>query len=284
MSEPTDQQPPISKRGGRVWLVIASAAVCGVVAGWLLTRAPGPPGPPGDVTAEAFRCSGQCRQLDPSITLRWSEPPDGGEPTGYRIERDGVTMSGPGEETTATTTFVDRDVTFGRRYEYSVVALGSGGPSLPSPMIAVRLPRPPTTSAQLTGVYTVHLTVREARALSSALGIEDPTPGDTATDRWTFEPVCATPSSACPTRWEGLDGHLVATGRSWVGTVMGPEARCGISTKVAAPTRFDLRVMDARGDSDAWVVQSFEGSVSISFHCPGFLISNGSLDVRGTRR
>lgn len=263
--------------------MIAAAAVCGVVAGWLLTRAPGPPGPPADVTAEAFRCSGSCRQLDPSITLRWSEPPEGGEPTAYRIERDGVTLVDPGEETTATTTFVDRDVTFGQRYEYRVVALGSGGPSLPSPTIAVLLPRPPTTSAQLTGVYAVHLRVREARALSSALGIGDPTPGATATDRWTFEPVCSTPSSACPTRWEGLHGHLAANGRSWTGTVMGPEARCGGGTKVAAPTRFDLRVIGARGDSDAWVVQSFEGSVSISFHCAGFLISSGSVDVRGTR-
>ncbi|HEY5858714.1 MAG TPA: fibronectin type III domain-containing protein [Actinomycetota bacterium] len=182
------------------------------------------------------------------------------------------------------TTFVDHDVTFGRRYEYRVVALGAGGPSPPSPTIVVRLPRPPTTSAQLTGVYTVHLTVREAHALSSALGIEDPTPGESATDRWTFEPVCATPLSACPTQWEGLGGYLVATGRSWVGTVMGPEARCGNGTKAPAPTRFDLRVNDAYGDSDAWVVGSFEGSVSLSFHCPGFLVSRGSVVVRGIRR
>ncbi|HEY6566289.1 MAG TPA: fibronectin type III domain-containing protein [Actinomycetota bacterium] len=284
MSGPIDQQPPIATRGGRLWLLIASAAVCGIVAGWLLTRAPGPPGPPSDVTGEAFRCSGSCRRLDPSITLRWSEPIDGGEPTGYRVERDGVTLAGANAETIATTTLVDRDVTFGRRYEYRVVALSAAGPSPPSPTIAVRLPRPPTTSAQLTGVYTVHLTVRDARALSSVLGIADPTPGTRAIDRWTFEPVCAPPLSACPTRWEGLDGHLVANGRAWVGTVTGPDARCGGGTKVTAPTRFDLRVIHARGDSDAWVVRSFGGSVSVSFHCPGFLISHGSVDVRGTRR
>jgi hypothetical protein len=66
--------------------------------------------------------------------------------------------------------------------------------------------------------------------------------------------------------------------------VAGPEARCGGGTNVAAPTDFDLEVTEAAGDEDAWVVRSFEGSVSISFHCPGFLASSGTIAVRGTRR
>jgi Fibronectin type III domain len=286
MSENAWEPPAVPRRRRRVWLVVAGAALCGVAIGWLLTRAPGPPDAPGDVTAEPFRCAGPCRRLDASITLRWSAPPGGSEPTGYRIERDGVAMS-PDNVATAgadATAFIDRDVTFGRAYEYRVVALSTVGPSPASTAVTVRLPRPPTTSAQLTGEYAVRLTVRDARALSSVLGIDEPAPGATDTDRWTFEPMCSTPMSACPVSWEGFEGHLVARGRSWSGTVTGPDARCGGGTEVAAPTRFDLEVLRAGPDASAWVVRSFEGSVSVSFHCPGFLISRGSVDVRGTRR
>lgn len=286
MSDRGTEQTAAPRRRGRIWLVVAGAALLGVAIGWLLTRAPGPPDPPGDVTAEPFRCSGSCRRLDASITLRWSAPAGGSDPTGYRIERDGLAMS-PENVATAgadATAFVDRDVTFGDAYEYRVVALSTVGSSAASAAVTVRLPRPPTTSAQLTGEYIVHLTVRDARALSSALGIDQPAPGDTDTDRWTFEPMCSPPMSACPVRWEGLDGHLVADGRSWSGTVTGPDARCGGGTNVAAPTRFDLMALRAGPDANAWVVRSFEGKVSISFHCPGFLISRGSVDVRGIRR
>jgi hypothetical protein len=195
--------------------------------------------------------------------------------------RDGSLL--PGGEGLEDTLFTDGDVSFGVRYEYQVVALSAQGTSPRSEPATVRVPTPPVASAQLSGEYVVHLTVRRANALNSMLGIERPVPGRIVSDRWTFEPVCEPPLTGCPARWEGLEGRLVPDGRAWVGTVAGPDARCGNGRTVDAPTRFDLGSLDAKGVADAWVVRSFEGSVQVAFHCPGFLPSSGSVMVTGTR-
>jgi hypothetical protein len=283
---PTAAAPPSAPTttGWRIALVLFLATVAGVVAGFLLSRAPEPPSPPANVTAEPFRCSDPCRSLEASITVRWSVPTQGGEPTGYAVVRDGVPLPNAGQVDVVATSFTDRSVTFGERYEYQVLALGSQGPSPRSAVVSVRLPSPPATNAQLSGEYDVRLTVRDARALSSILGIERPKPDTTGTDRWTFEPQCVAPRSVCPVRWEGLDGRLVPHDRSWTGTVAGPDARCGGGTRVHAPTRFRLETTGALGVDDAWVVGSFRGFVTVSFHCPGFLTSTGSVDVTGNRR
>jgi hypothetical protein len=215
------------------------------------------------------------------VTVRWSRPATGSNPSGYRIVRDGLPL--PGGEGADVTLFTDRDVSFGVRYEYRVVALSAQGTSPVSEPAKVRVPAPPVASAQLSGEYIVHLTVRRAHALNSMLGIERPRPGKVASDRWTFEPVCEPPLTGCPARWEGLDGRLVSDGRDWAGTVEGPDARCGNGRTVHAPTRFDLASLEAQGVADAWVVRSFEGSVRISFHCPGFLPSSGSVMVTAIR-
>ncbi len=262
-------------------LVIATAA--GIVAGVLLTRAPGTPGPPRNLTAEPFLCSDQCRRIDAAITLRWSPPATGAEPSGYDVWRDGRPLPLVGQGTETAVAYTDRSVTFGRRYEYQVVAMSSTGSSQPSATVQARLPLPPASSAQLGGVYAVRLTVTNAQSLNSMLNIERPRPGTTGTDRWTFEPGCAVPRSGCPARWEGLDGTLKPDGRSWRGTVAGPDARCGGGTRVPAPTRFRLESTRAKGVDGAWVVGSFRGSVMVSFHCPGFLVSRGSVEVRGRR-
>ena len=275
----TDSGPGRKRLVG--FLVLAIAA--GVVTGFLLTRAPGTPGPPANVSADPFRCTDPCRRLDAAITVRWAPPTDGADPSGYEVWRDGTPLPLGGQFDEATAAFTDRSVTFGERYEYQVVALSSAGASAGSAPVSARLPRPPATSAQLDGVYAVRLTVTDARSLSSMLSIEQPRPGVSASDRWTFEPVCTPPMSGCPARWEGLDGPLVPHGRSWAGTVAGPDARCGGATTVPAPTRFRLESATAQGVEDAWLVDSFRGSVTISFHCPGFPVSHGSVEVTGRR-
>jgi hypothetical protein len=42
-----------------------------------------------------------------------------------------------------------------------------------------------------------------------------------------------------------------------------------------------LRVTDAAMVYSAWVVTAFEGTYTISFHCPGSLTSVGTLSVIG---
>lgn len=273
-------------RRARVVGVMVLATVAGVVAGYLLTRAPGPPGTPTEVSAKPARCATPCRRPQAAITVRWVAPEDGGRPSGYTLVRDDVPIAtvGPKETATGTTSYTDHGVTFGQRYAYRVVALSSQGSSPPSSMTTVTLSTPPIGAAQLRGEYAVELSVKHALAVSSMLGIEAPKPGRTFADRWTFEASCPAPDVACSARWEGLDGTLVSDGRSWSGTVAGPPARCGGGTTVEAPTRFDLTSTAAEGEADEWIVRRFEGSVTVSFHCPGFLTSTGAVEVTGTRR
>ena len=275
-----------SPRRARVAGVMVLATVAGIVAGYLLTRAPGPPSSPTEVSADPVRCATPCRRPQAAITVRWTAPADGDRPTGYTLVRDGlpVTTVDPEGTEAGTTSVTDRDVTFGQRYAYQVVALSTQGSSPPSATASAAVPTPPIGAAQLRGEYAVELSVKHALAVSSMLGIEAPKPGRTFTDRWTFEASCPTPDAACSARWEGLDGRLVSDGRSWTGTVAGPEARCGGGTTVEAPTRFELMSTDAEGEADEWVVRRFEGSVTVSFHCPGFLTSTGAVEVTGTRR
>jgi len=217
------------------------------------------------------------------VQVTWTAPSDGGEVTGYRVQRDGEPLPGADALDPATLVLVDDSVDLGRTYTYRVIAIGEEGSSPPSLAATAEIGLPAAGLAQLDGVYDVRLKVRSARSLAAMLGIDQPVPGKRGTDQWTFDSMCSPQDVACPTTWEAQEGALRPEERHWRGSIAGPDARCGGGTKVPAPIAFDLRTVDAAAEGSIWLVRSFTGTVSIRFVCPGFEPSSGTLEVTGIR-
>ncbi len=260
-------------------VVIGALAVAGVLI--MLARSPGPPGAPGTPLAAATTCEDPCTEIRPRVDVTWTAPTDGGEVTGYRVERDGDPLAGAGSIDPTSLGVIDDGVELGRTYTYRVIAFGEEGSSLPSSEVTAEIGLPAAGLAQLDGVYDVRLKVRSARSLAAMLGIDQPVPGKRDTDQWTFDSTCSPQDVACPTSWEAQGGVLRPEGRRWRGSISGPDARCGGGTKVPAPIAFDLRTVDAAAEGAIWRVRSFTGVVSIRFVCPGFGPSTGTLEVTG---
>lgn len=264
--------------------MVAIAVIGGLVVAVvlvLLARSPGPPGAPGTPRAAAATCENPCTEIRPRAEVTWTAPTDGGEVTGYRVERDGEPLAGAGAIDPATHLLIDDGVDLGRTYTYRIIALGEEGSSLPSSEATAEIGLPAADLAQLDGVYDVRLKVRSARSLAAMLGIDEPLPGKRDTDQWTFDSTCSPQDAACPTTWEAQGGVLRPEGRRWRGSISGPDARCGGGTKVPAPIAFDLQAVDAAAEGAIWRVRSFTGVVSIRFVCPGFGPSTGTLEVSG---
>jgi hypothetical protein len=276
-------RPHRSRRSSTLLLVtlavVGALTVAGVVV--LLTRSPGPPGTPGTPRATATTCGDPCTEIQPRVEVTWTAPSDGGEVTGYRVQRDGEPLPGADALDPATHVLIDGSVELGRTYTYRIIAFGEEGSSPPSSEVTAEIGLPANDLAQLDGVYDVHLKVRSARSLAAMLGIDQPVPGTRDTDEWTFESTCSPSDTACPTTWEGQGGVLRPDGRRWRGSISGPDARCGGGTRVSAPIAFDLRTLEAAVEGAIWRVRSFTGTVSIRFVCPGFGTSTGTLEVTG---
>jgi hypothetical protein len=144
---------------------------------------------------------------------------------------------------------------------------------------------PPLEQAQLRGSYRVRLVVRTARNLASIAGIDRPVPGSRRVGRWRFFAMCEPDGTAvaCPASWGGREGLLVPQAATWLGTVIGPRAACFGATRVPGPIELHLDARDAVMDGGAWVVRSFVGTWAVTFRCPGFAISRGTVEVSGSR-
>ena len=99
-SPAADPQPrPHRPRRPSTPIVVAVAVIGAlVVAGGivLLARSPGPPGAPGTPRATASTCGDPCSEIRPRVEVTWTAPSDGGEVTGYRVQRDGEPLPGAG--------------------------------------------------------------------------------------------------------------------------------------------------------------------------------------------
>jgi hypothetical protein len=225
-------------------------------------------------------CEEPCDRIEPLVTVSWAPPESGAEAAGYRLLRDGAPLEPDLDGSTLT--FADADVTMGRTYEYQVVALSDEGDSPPTAGEAATVPTPPDDVAHLEGVYRVKLTVRSARSIGAAFGIENPLPGKRGTDRWSFESACGVDEGACASSWSALDGDIVPDGTRWSGTIEGLPARCGREGRAPAPIELDLEALDAGVVDSAWVVTGFRGSARVSFRCPGFPAASATVEVTGS--
>lgn len=276
-----DYVDPAPRRDRRVEIVLTVVAAIVVVGSVLVfTRSPGPPSAPVGLRAEGLFCEAPCDVVAPRVSLTWTPPESGATPTGYRVVRDGVAMEPAlgGDELR----FVDETVTMGKTYAYAVVATSSEGDSAATSTLNVTVPTPRDDAAHLDGVYGVRLTVREARSIGSAFGIENPVAGKESSDRWAFTSSCPGQVDPCPSRWSSLDGVIEPRGSNWSGTVEGRRARCGSEGRADAPIEIVLKAVDAGVVDGAWVVSEFSGTATVSFRCPGFPPASATVQVFGT--
>jgi hypothetical protein len=261
-----------------IGLVVGAIAV--LVAGVLwFARSPGPPTVPVALRAVATTCDEPCESIQPRVALEWTPPEGGATATGYRIVRDGMPL-GPDLDAQVLT-FIDEDVTMGESYAYQVVALSGEGESRPTSPAETIVPTPPEEAARLDGIFQVKLTVRAARSIGAAFGIENPLPGKRSSDRWSFRSSCGDDEGACPSTWSGLEGDIVPSGSRWRGTVDGLPARCGRGGRAPAPIELDLEAIDVGVVDVGWKVTGFRGSAQVSFRCPGFPRASATVEVTG---
>ena len=264
---------------------MGGSIIVGLLAGGLVALSvdrPGPPPAPTDLTATARTCAPpQCGAVGSTVTLGWSPVPDQGV-EGLSVIRDGRALADATLPPDATG-FVDEDVVPGSHHDYQVVATGPGG-NARSATTSASAPLPPLAAAQLRGIFDVAITVREVANLASVAGIRHPRPGDTASTTWGFRPTCGPQGAACPSRWAGRDGLVRPAGSVWSGRLLGPSARCPDGTSTPSPIDLRLRASDAAMVDGIWSVVSFSGGYTVSFHCPGFLVSRGTVTVSGHSR
>jgi hypothetical protein len=270
-----------ARRDRRLALVLVSitAAVLAAAVIWF-TRSPGPPTAPVGASASPAVCGEPCEAIAPSVTLTWTPPEQGATPTGYRVVRDGAELAPTLRADEHS--FVDEDVAIGTTYAYEVIATSGDGDSAPSTTVTVSVPTPPDDAARLDGIYEVALTVRSARSIGAAFGIDDPVPGARGTDRWSFESLCEPEEGACPSEWSGLSGEISPDGSRWQGTIEGLPAKCGGQGRAPAPIEVDLRATDVGAVEGRWIVTGFEGTTRVSFRCPGFPPASATIEATGS--
>ncbi len=178
--------------------------------------------------------------------------------------------------------FVDESVTMGATHTYAVVATSSEGDSAATSALDVSVPTPPEEAAHLDGVYNVQLTVRVARSIGAAFGIENPVAGKHGSDQWSFTSGCVDDVESCPSTWSSLRGPIELQGSTWSGKVQGRPARCGDDGRARAPIEIDLDVSDVGVVDGSWVVSGFTGSATVSFTCPGFPPALATVGVVGS--
>jgi hypothetical protein len=271
-----------ARRDRRLAVGLVVVTLVGLVASVLwFTRSPGPPTLPVALQASATTCDDPCETIEPQVVVEWAPPESGADPTGFRLLRDGATLDA--DLSGSDRTFIDDGVTMGQRYEYQVVAMSEEGDSPLTEPVAATVPTPPDDAAHLEGVYDVSLTVRSARSIGAAFGIDNPLPGKRGTDRWSFASMCGPDEGACPSTWTGLDGDITPRGSQWKGSVEGLPARCGRDGRADAPIELSLRSVDVAVVDGVWVVTGFRGSATVSFRCPGFPAAAATVEVTGSR-
>jgi hypothetical protein len=271
---------PARAGGGRrrTPIVAAVAAVALVAAGIVLAataqRDSGPPGSPGELIASADVCTAPaCERIQATVTLSWSAPD--GRVDRYVVERDGE----PIRRLPPSAGQVEIDgLRIDTSYTFGVRAIG-GASSGPTSEVSVRTPTPPLEEAQLTGDFRVRETVRSATNLSSVEGIENPRPGSTTTNTWSFDAACAAQAGACPTDWFTW-GPLQDHGTHYDGTFRARPATCSGGRTAPTTMEMHLVISHARAVDGRWVADRFRGSMRVSFSCPGGH-SAGALTLDG---
>ena len=273
---PSAPASPGRRRSGIGAAVVAVVLVAAGLA-WVVSArsSSGPLRAPLDLIATADACGApDCERLQATVTLSWS-------PVDERAEVVEILRAGRVME------ILEPDVTtreiVGLRLDHSYVfgvRVVRGNDHGPASTVEVRTPTPPLQEAQLTGSFRVRERVRSARKVSSVEEIDNPRPGSSTVNDWSFTAVCSVDAGACPTRWF-TRGPLHNDGRRYDGTFRGEPATCGDGTRTATTTQMHLEVLSARTIQGRWQVDRFRGTLRVTFACPGEGRSAALLQVDG---
>ena len=260
--------PPVRPKPSRraVAFVLAVDLAIGGAVGfsvYFATRRFGPPTPPRDLQASAALClPEECREITPSVTIRWAPPVAGGEVTGYVVRRGGEEI---GQLGASALTLTDPDVAIGKRYGYEVLAIGEEGRGRPSAMVDVRVPPPPIEHAHFGGAYDVVLVFRRIDLLTRFEGVANPAVGDRSLEGWDLLSVCPPLEGACDVGLFGFE--LIRSGRTYRGTLPS-DARCG-NERVTSKKIVTLRVTEASVVGKVLIASRFKGVTTVDFRCGG---------------
>jgi hypothetical protein len=256
-------------RFGKILIAIVVACIAGFTVAHFWLSSSGPPAAPGGIRAKEALClPPHCPVLSSEVSVSWSRPGPGSSVTGYDVYRDGKAISKAPLAASATS-FTDHDAGFGLTRTYQVKALSKNGDSPLSVPASAKIPLPPDRFAQLSGIYTVHLTVRSATNISKADGITNPATGDTYKQTWNIEPSCPTDTGPCPVtlpfKFVGVAMH--PAGRSYVGGGHSTTASCP-GNDVPVYYTFHLQPTKAAMVDAHWVYTGFNGMYGLAFSCP----------------
>jgi hypothetical protein len=213
------------------------------------------------------------------VSLTWAAPTTGDPVTGYTVVRNGTILT---TRRLRDTSFVDGTVEMDERYVYRVLAHSESGDSPQSSEVEAELATPPPRLARIDGTYRLTVTVERATNLGSVEGIHNPTRGERRRFDHRLYSACGYGDPACPVSWNLHTRPLRPVGLAYRGAfVDATRANCLGRGHAPVHVRMSLRVTDAAMVYSAWVVTAFEGTYTISFHCPGSLTSVGTLSVIG---
>lgn len=265
---PAAPAPPRRRRRRWAGLVIALAAVVGLVVG-LVIWAPWNPGPvmsPVGLAADSLTTS--------SAAFHWSRPPTGPAPDNYVIFRDGKRI---GSVPATVTSYKDTGLAPATPYRYAVASALGSQRSAKSAVITVTTLTPPVSAARLQGPWTVQMKVVKQFAGAT------PKVGTTWTVTWQFQPKCT--AGPCAVVLSGDAGGdkshpftmtLTRAGAVYKGTARAHISQCG-SVDVRDRMRVRITIKNAGVAGRAWTAQSWVGtmvdsipytSASATEYCP----------------
>ena len=198
-----------------------------------------------------------------SVTMSWTPPADGAEPTGYEILRDGGSIA-----QTASTAYTDEDITWGEQHDYQVVAVAGDARSGPSETWTAKVSSPSLADARLTGSFASKVVQKSDKGFGGKLG-------HTAT--WVFDPTCET--GPCDVVWRSTHtiekppitytGTLAREGATYSGTAK--EDLAGIYCS-GTPVRvsyvymtMDVTAAGPSADGTSWDATRLSGSMLVKF-------------------
>lgn len=251
-SGPPWDQEPASPTPIRAFVVVAcvmATVIAATIAAIVIpgkeppAASPTPP-PPRNVVALAQPFA---------VRLAWSPPPSGGIRF-FVVVRDGEELA-----TVRTHSYVDRTVEPGVTYHYAIESLKDGTLSIPVP-IQRRPPLPPASTAQVEGVFDVHL--RVVRSSGVRLRTQAPT------ERWRLIPPCSQGARCGRLRFQDLvypsvTGTIGVARGSYRGVVGGYHGfTCG-SPAVRVPSTMTLSLVATAGSvvEHAWRATRLEGTL-----------------------
>jgi hypothetical protein len=276
-SQPGEAVPPMPMApdagGGnkrRTWLIVGLFALAALIVIVIIAIVAGGGGNKNQASASSSSSSSPSATGPPpdppqglagkakgpfKVVLSWDQSPV--EVLGYQVTRNGQKL--PFVAYPATT-ITDDAALPGQHYSYAVETAAIGGVMSTGARVDVETPLAPPSTARLSGVFNVHMTVTSKSGVSGF--------PDTETAGWRFKPQC--PEGTCKVKWSDLSIKSLTTilGQQPPGTYSGSASTNGqvVCSGVHVTSSLTIHVHVDKGGvvHNHWVATKISGSVSQS--------------------